>query len=149
MLPSAVGWGSGFSHFRQHFQEATHSLQWTSGSRGVFPKTHSSFPTGKVLPGASSTTFLVLHLSRMSPKLRKLNIYKFFHRSRWRDLEQPLTPPPSSGVAQSTVMAWVPEKAGDKGSSRLQELRPGVWFQGSLSETGKEESPWNDVLLSV
>lgn len=46
-------------------------------------------------------------------------------------------------------MAWVPEKAGDKGSSRLQELRPGVWFQGSLSETGKEESPWNDVLLSV
>lgn len=138
-----------FLALQGHFsQQVTHSPQWTGGSRAVLPKTHSSFPTG--LGGyfflrASSTTFLVLHLSRMSPKLRKLHTTSSPTGPAGGTCEWswPLR------LAQSTVLAWVPEKARDKGSSWLQGLHLGVWFQGSLSKTGKEESLWDDVLLSV
>lgn len=45
------------------------------------------------------------------------------------------------GRSKHSVGLGIPKsRVGDKGSSRIQGLRWGVWFQGSLSETGKEES---------
>lgn len=48
------------------------------------------------------------------------------------------------------ALCWpgYPKKPGKKAHLWLQGLPPGVWFQGSLSETGEEESQWDDVLLS-